>query len=42
MEITTRDKSVKEMVPVTEALEFVKNLRAEMFAAIEAKVEPYK
>ena len=42
VEITTRDKSVKEMVPVTEALEFVKNLRAEMFAAIEAKVEPYK
>ena len=42
VEITTRDKSVKEMVPVTEALEFVKNLRAEMFAAIDAKVEPYK
>ena len=42
VEITTRDKSVKEMVPVTEALEFVKNLKAEMFAAIEAKVEPYK
>ena len=42
VEITTRDKSVKEMVPVTEAIEFVKNLKAEMFAAIEAKVEPYK
>lgn len=42
VEITTRDKSVKEMVPVTDAFEYVKNLKDKMFADIAAKVEDYK
>ena len=42
VEITTRDKSVKEMIPVNEAFDFVTNLKAKMFADIEAKVQPYK
>lgn len=42
VEITTRDKSVKAMVPVEEAFEYVKELKAKMFADIEAKVEEYK
>ena len=42
VEITTRDKSVKAMVPVDEAFEYVKELKAKMFADIEAKVEAYK
>ena len=39
VEITTRDKSVKEMIPVEEAFEYVKNLKAKLFADIESKVE---
>ena len=41
VEITTRDKSVKEMVPVDEAFEYVKNLRDKLYADIAAKVEAY-
>lgn len=42
VEITTRDKSIKEMIPVAEAESFIKELKAKLFAEIEAKVEPYK
>lgn len=42
IEITTRDKIIKEMVPVSETVEFVKNLRAKLYVDIDAKVEPYK
>ncbi len=42
VEITTRDKAVKEMVPVENAFEYVKNLKDRMFADIAAKVEEYK
>ena len=42
VEIVTRDKRVKEMVPVNEAFDFVTNLKEKLFAEIEAKVEPYK
>ena len=40
--ITTRDKSIKAMVPVDEAEEYIKNLRNQLFADIEEHVEPYK
>lgn len=42
VEITTRDKSVKTMVLVDEAGEYIKNLRNQLFAKIEEQVEPYK
>ena len=42
VEITTRNKAVKEMVPVENAFEYVKNLKDRMFADIAAKVEEYK
>lgn len=42
VEITTRDKSVKTMVLVDEAGEYIKNLRNQLFAKIEERVEPYK
>lgn len=42
VEITTRDKAVQEKIPVADALSFVKELKAKLFAEIEAKVEPYK
>ena len=42
VEITTRDKSIKAMVPVDEAEEYIKNLRNQLFADIEEHVEPYK
>ena len=42
VEIVTRDKRVKEMVPVNEAFDFVTNLKEKLFAEIESKVEPYK
>ena len=42
VEVTTRDKSVKEMIPVDEAFEYIKGLKEKMFADINAKVEPYK
>lgn len=38
VEITTRDKSVKEMVPVDQAEEYVKNLRQKLFDEINEKV----
>ena len=40
--VTTRDKSVKEMIPVDKAFEYIKGLKEKMFADINAKVEPYK
>ena len=42
VEVTTRNKAVKEMVPVNEAFDFVTNLKEKMFADIEAQVQPYK
>ena len=42
VEIVTRDKRVKEMVPVNEAFDFVTNLKEKLFSEIESKVEPYK
>lgn len=41
VEITTRDKTVKEMVPVEDAEAFICNLREQLFAQINDKVEPY-
>ena len=40
VEITTRDKAVQEKIPVADALNFVKDLKAKLFAEIESKVEP--
>lgn len=42
VEITTRDKSTKSMVPIEEAIEYIKNLKLKLFADIEAYVEDYK
>ncbi len=42
LEISTRDKSVKEMVPMDEAFDFITGLKAKLFAEIDAKVEDYK
>ncbi|MDD7402897.1 MAG: proline--tRNA ligase [Butyribacter sp.] len=42
VEITTRDKSVKEMVPVEEAMAFIQNLKNDLYQKIQDKVEPYK
>lgn len=41
VEITTRDKSIKEMVPLENAAEYIKNLRLKLFAEIESHVEAY-
>ena len=41
VEITTRDKSVQEKIPVADALAYVKDLKAKLFAEIESKVEAY-
>jgi len=42
IEITTRDKVLKEMVSVEKAAEYIQNLKAKLFADIEAHVENYK
>lgn len=42
VEITTRDKTTKEMIPVSEAVNYVKELKEKLFAEIESKVEAYK
>jgi len=42
VEITTRDKSVKEMVSVEKAAEYIKDLRLKLFAEIDSHVEDYK
>ncbi len=42
VELTTRDKSVKDMIPVEEAFEAVLNLKQKLFDAINEKVEDYK
>lgn len=42
VEITTRDKAVKEMIPVEEALDYVRNLRQKLFDEIESHVEDYQ
>lgn len=42
VEITTRDKSIKTMVSVEEAVEYIKNLRLKLFADIESHVQDYK
>lgn len=42
VEITTRDKSVKTIIPIEEAIEYVQNLRLKLFADIESHVEDYK
>lgn len=42
VEIATRDKTVKAMVPVEEAVEYIQNLRLKLFADIESNVEEYK
>ena len=39
VEIVTRDKSVQEMIPVGESLEYIKNLRQKLFDEIESHVE---
>lgn len=39
VEIVTRDKSVKEMVPVADALTFVKDLKEKLYTQINEKVE---
>lgn len=39
VEITTRDKSVKEMVPVEQAEQYVQDLKEKLFAEINAQVE---
>ncbi len=41
VEITTRDKSVKEMVPVEKAAEYIKDLRLKLFAEIDSHVEKF-
>lgn len=41
VEITTRNKSVKEMVALEEALGYIKGLRKELYDKIAEKVEPY-
>lgn len=41
VEVTTRDKSVKEMVPVENAAEYIKELRSRLFAEIESHVENF-
>lgn len=38
VEITTRDKSVKEMIPVGEAIEFIKDLRRKLYNKIQERV----
>lgn len=42
VEITARDKSIKTMVSVEEAVEYIKNLRLKLFADIESHVQDYK
>lgn len=42
VEITTRDKSIKTMVSVEEAVEYIKNLRLKLFADIESHVQDDK
>ena len=39
VEITTRDTSVKEMVQVEQAEQYVQDLKAKLFAEINAQVE---
>jgi len=41
VEIVTRDKSVKEMVPVSEAYDFILKLKDQLYAAINEHVEEY-
>lgn len=42
VEITTRDKSVKEMIALDDAFAYIKDLRQKLFEEIEAKVKAYK
>ena len=42
VEITTRDKAVKEMVPVEEALDFIQKLKSDLYEKINEKVEAYQ
>lgn len=42
VEITTRDKTVKEMISVSEAVNYVGKLKEKLFVEIESKVEAYK
>lgn len=42
VELTTRDKTVKEMVPVEEAFDSVMKLKQKLFDEINQKVEEYK
>lgn len=42
VEITTRDKKVKEMVPVAEAMDYVRKLRQDLYAEIAEHVEDYQ
>ncbi|MCH5268201.1 MAG: proline--tRNA ligase [Lachnospiraceae bacterium] len=39
VEIVTRDKAVKDMIPVGDALDYIKNLRRKLFEEIESHVE---
>ncbi len=41
VEIVTRDKSIKEMIPVDQAFDFVAKLKADLFEKINAQVEEY-
>lgn len=40
VEIVTRDKSVKEMIPLNDTVSFVKELKDKLYAEINEKVEP--
>ena len=42
IELVTRDKSYKEMVPVEEAFDAVLKLKQQLFDDINAKVEAYE
>lgn len=42
IEISTRDKSVKEMIALEDAFAYVTDLKAKLFAEINEKVEEYK
>lgn len=42
VEITTRDKSVKEMIPVGQAEQYIQDLKQKLFDEINNQVEDYK
>lgn len=42
VEITTRDKTLKEMIPITETFSYVKSLKEKLYNEISKSVEPMK